>query len=290
MEENSIEELWESEPYTISQETIEYSLKLLINRINLFEYEKSARRKRRRRTVLAYAIAAAILIPVFILSLMKPQVPETYITDIVYSVPAGQSQKIILPDSTVVYLNSKSVLISPARFVSEERRVFLIGEAYFKVAKNKEKPFRVKTQLMTIEALGTEFSVLAYPQSNHIRTTLVEGSVRVDATGVKSRILKPNQQSYYDLILNEITVREIDVNLYTSWIDGNLIFENTPFPAVIERLEIQFGKKIDYHSKLKRFRISAKFIQNESLDEILALISEVTYSKIRKVDNTYRIE
>lgn len=293
MEEKDIYDLWNSERQDISKESVEYSLRLLINRINLFEHERSARRKRRRKSLLTYA-AAAILVPILILLSVKPQRPETYVTDLVYSAPVGQPQKVILPDSTIVYLNSKSVLISPSRFVTKERSVFLIGEAYFKVAKNKEKPFRVKTHLMTIEALGTEFSVLAYSQNDNVKTTLVEGKVQVEAVNregsVKPRILKPNQQSYYDLSSNEITVKDIDAELYTSWINGNLIFENTPFADVIERLEIQFGKKIEYSNTLKKYRISAKFVQNESLDEILTPISEITYSKVRKVENTYLVK
>lgn len=294
MEEKDLNDLWNSDQQDISKESVEYSLKLLMNRINLFEHEKSLSQKRRRRSILAYAAtAAAILVPVFMLFLMKPQVPETYVADVVYSVPAGGSQKITLPDSTIVYLNSRSVLISPSQFVTNERSVYLIGEAYFKVAKNAEKPFRVKTQLMTVEALGTEFSVLAYPQSDNVKTTLVEGKVRVGTSEhgntVTPRILKPNQQSYYDLSLKEITIKDVDIDLYTSWINGNLIFENTPFQDVIERLEIQFGKKIEYSNALKKYRISAKFIRNESLEEILALLSQITYSKVRKTDNTYRI-
>lgn len=293
MEEKDIYDLWNSERQDISKESVEYSLRLLINRINLFEHERSAKRKKRRKSLLTYA-AAAILVPILILLSVKPQRSETYVTDLVYSAPVGQPQKVILPDSTIVYLNSKSVLISPSRFVTKERSVFLIGEAYFKVAKNKEKPFRVKTHLMTIEALGTEFSVLAYSQNDNVKTTLVEGKVQVEAVNregfVKPRILKPNQQSYYDLSSNEITIKDIDAELYTSWINGNLIFENTPFADVIERLEIQFGKKIEYSNTLKKYRISAKFVQNESLDEILAPISEITYSKVRKVENTYLIK
>lgn len=294
MEEKEIDELWNSEEHDISEEVIEYSLKLLINRINLFEHEKSTRQKRRKMVFLSYIAAASILIAACVLFFLKSQTPQTYVADTIYSVPAGQSKKIMLADSTIVYLNSKSVLISPSQFISNERSVFLIGEAYFKVAKNKEKPFKVNTQLMTIEALGTEFSVLAYPHIDNVKTTLVEGKVKVGIVGkeasITSKILNPNQQAYYDPSLDEITVGNVNIDSYTSWIDGTFIFQNVPFAAVIERLEIQFDKKIEYKKALDKYRISAKFIHNESFDDILMLLSQITYSKVRKIDNTYHIK
>lgn len=294
MEEKDLNNLWNSKQQNIPQEAIEYELKLLTARINLFEHEKSARRIRGRNLALRYSAAAILLLFILLFS-TRPDVPEAYISDVLHYTPAGQVQTIILPDSTIAYLNSESALISPEKFTSTDRIVYLIGEAYFKVAPDNKKPFKVKTHLMTIEALGTEFAVLAYPKSNDIRTTLVEGCVKVettDKTSVEhiSKILYPNQQSYYTPDMDDIIVCETNLNLYTSWIDKKLTFENIPFESVIERLEIQFGKNINYSETLKEYNISAKFIHDESLEEILTLISHITYSGIKKTNNGYLIE
>lgn len=295
MKDKELYDLWNEEQPEISNEAVDYSFKLLLNRINLFEHKRTVRKKFQRRSILGIIAAAVIFIPILVVVLTGPkEAKETYINYLVESAPSGKTRQIVLSDNTIVYLNSKSTLITPSKFVDGERNVYLIGEAYFKVAQNKEKAFKVETRLMKIEALGTEFSVLSYPQNDNVKTTLVEGSVKVEALNngklISSKILMPNQQSYFDTSQTEISVEDVNVELYTSWINGKLIFENTPFSAVIERIEIQFDKKIEYSKSLNKYNISAKFVNNESLEEILTLLSEITYSMVEQNNDSYIIK
>ena len=89
-------------------------------------------------------------------------------------------RSLTLPDGTKVQLNSKSTRLYPQEVTGDSRSVFLLGEANFKVKPDKKRPFIVKSNDLQITALGTEFNVSAYPESQEIATTLISGSIRVD--------------------------------------------------------------------------------------------------------------
>ena len=114
------------------------------------------------------------------------------------SVPAGQRTHLTLPDGTTVWLNARTTLSYPTSFNSNERTVFLQGEAYFEVSKNRHKPFIVQTQQYNIEVLGTKFDVEAYPDSKNFETTLMQGSVKVSSpqNPEQSLTLKPNEKVF----------------------------------------------------------------------------------------------
>ena len=102
--------------------------------------------------------------------------PVTYNT---LSTPRGGQYQLVLPDGSKVWLNASSSLHFPTAFTGKNREVELTGEAYFEVAKNKEKPFHVKVNDMQVEVLGTHFNINAYEDENAIRTSLLEGSVKI---------------------------------------------------------------------------------------------------------------
>ena len=292
MDDIQINEVWNNSPYSMAEDQVNDSLRSLLFRIDMFEFEKQDRRKIHKQIRLIYSIAGAIMLPLLIFSILffsQRQSDAVVVNSTEYIAPVGESKKITLADGTNVSLNSGSILIAPERFDSHVRSVFLIGEAYFNVTHDKTKPFIVKTSLMNIRALGTEFSVMSYPQDNYVKATLVEGSVKLEVTdslkkNIASVILYPNQQSTYEPFMNKIDVTNVNVLAYTSWKEGKLIFEKTPFDEVIHRLEIQSGTKINYDKRLQKYLISAKFIKNESLEEMLRLITEITYSHYRKIN------
>ncbi len=108
--------------------------------------------------------------------------------------PRGGQFMVVLPDSTKVYLNAGSSLRFPAAFMGKLRTVMLTGEAYFEVAHNKTKPFHVLTKGQMVEVLGTHFNINAYDDERVIKTTLLEGSVRVSMAG-RLALLTPGEQS-----------------------------------------------------------------------------------------------
>src|SRR5690606_37156030 len=128
------------------------------------------------------------------------------------------------------------------------RQVVLAGEAYFEVAEDKGRPFRVTTASQYIEVLGTQFNVSAYPREPAAKTTMVEGSVRVTNTraGVGNTLV-PGQQS----VVTDGDTRIIRVSTaqYTAWQDGYFSFDSTPFPEVLEQLARWYDVEIEYVKK-----------------------------------------
>ncbi|MCD0490425.1 FecR family protein [Pedobacter sp. MC2016-14] len=156
------------------------------------------------------------------------------------STSRGQTYKVVLPDQSVVWLNAASSLMYPTSFARlKERRVFLEGEGYFEVKHNRQ-PFFVKTNTQTIEDLGTSFNVNAYTDEPDVKTTLVEGSVKING----SVLLKPSEQG-----LNKegsITVRGADVNQITAWKNGDFIFKNDDFKSIMRQLSRWYNVEIVY--------------------------------------------
>src|SRR5690606_13331293 len=132
----------------------------------------------------------------------------------------------ILPDGTKAWLNAASRLEYPASFPSDERIVSLEGEAYFEVAPDQTRPFRIRTSRKTIEVLGTKFNVQVYDNEPQHQTTLMEGSVSVIANGHpdESVILKPDQQ----LRVSErgVSVADVDASEYGVWTQGLVLLNN----------------------------------------------------------------
>ena len=126
-----------------------------------------------------------------------------------------------LPDGTQVCLGSKTVFHYENDYGRKERIVYLEGEAYFEVAKDKDKPFIVKTKEQNIEALGTKFNVTAYASDSLLTTTLLEGAVRLKTENILHQtILKPNQQFIYNRNTHAGDVRNVDAKQFTSWTTG----------------------------------------------------------------------
>lgn len=144
----------------------------------------------------------------------------------------GMTTSVILPDSTVVYLNSESSLRYPSTFEGQDqRKVELIGEAFFKVTKNVEKHFIVSTSHQSqIEVLGTSFNVEAYENTPDVSTTLIEGKVNFSfrsGSQKKQVVLKPGQKVVYDSANGATRLYETSGETETSWKDGKIIFNNT---------------------------------------------------------------
>ena len=142
------------------------------------------------------------------------------------SIPRGETFKVVLSEGTEVFLNSDSRLAYPTVFKGKERVVSLEGEAYFKVAKDAAHPFIVKSGNLQITALGTEFNVSAYPESQEIATTLISGSIRVDYNNLTtSVILHPNEQFAYNRNNKKYDLSNPDMDDVTAWQRGELVLQ-----------------------------------------------------------------
>ena len=198
---------------------------------------------------------------------------------LVLTTPKGGTYQVTLPDGTRVWLNSASTLKYPSRFADNERVVELKGEAYFEVAGSPTLPFRVISKGQTVEVLGTQFNVTAYEDEHDVKTTLVEGAVRVmPGTGHRSPVtLSPGQQS--SLVDGKITIGDIDTSPYVAWKSGMFHFKQTPFREMMRQIERWYDVDVEYGSSIPQETFSGRMSRNVSLLTVLDLlkVSEIHY-------------
>ncbi|MGQ8338986.1 FecR family protein [Sunxiuqinia sp. A32] len=210
-------------------------------------------------------------------------------------VPFGKTSEVLLADGTKVYLNAGSRLIYPEKFAGKEREVFLDGEAFFEVSKDKKHPFIVQTSEMNVEVLGTKFNLMAYESDPVYETVLTEGKVRIrkNIAGVfnKSVDLEPNQLASFYRSLKEVEVKDVSVENYVLWKDGMLKFASTDLSYVIKKLErfynIRFNL-VDY--RMGKMKISGKLELKGTKDDVLDVLANTASVKItNKGGNYYEI-
>ncbi|WP_270575971.1 FecR domain-containing protein [Bacteroides cellulosilyticus] len=151
------------------------------------------------------------------------------------STPRGMDFRVVLADGTTVWLNAESRLTYPSRFTGGERRVKLEGEAYFAVAKDKDKPFIVETDRMQTRVLGTEFNLQSYGgTASHL--TLIHGSVEVksDRGGDAVRV-KPGEDACLEAD-GTFSLKEIDTDVYVYWKEGYFFFDDTPLGDIMQHI------------------------------------------------------
>lgn len=215
---------------------------------------------------------AAVVIPfVFILSaLLYMYQPTAKVEkDFVVTVKQGNRAQITLPDQSKVWMNSNSKLIY-RNGENNTREVKLIGEAFFKVVKDKSRPFIVSANNIQVEVLGTSFNVKARLGSDIIETSLVEGSVKLSGAELsQDYYLKPNEKAIYSNALKSIKIENTDNEVETAWKDNKLQFKSERFGDVVKRLEEWYGVKIISNCpKIENDLMSGAF-KGESLETVL---------------------
>lgn len=251
---------------------------------------KGLKQHSRVHTVKAWwrMVAAAIVIALISVAttLHFSQGTEKEVAMIEISTSPDEMRTIVLPDSSVVQLNYGSLLLYPERFIGNNRTVHLIGEANFKVAKNPEKPFIVKSNKMAVTALGTEFDVSAYPESYTIISTLIQGKIRVDCAGEESYTLKPGQQVTYRKDTGQSQLSDVDIEEATSWQRGVNVFRGKTIVEILDALEHRFNINFQYDTnEINGDKYNFTFHQNSTLDEVLEVMKEVAQDFDYEVKN-----
>ncbi len=240
-----------------------------------FEINKREKVIRKSPKILTYLIrvAAVLLVPLAIAFFMKEQKTSTDITMQTISTPLASKTTFKLPDGSIVWLNSGSSISFPSNFEDGLREVKLTGEAYFDVTKSS-RPFIVETPLVSVNVLGTAFNVMAY-KNELPEVTLERGSVLLHTKSGNEVKLKPKQHAVIDTSLYSIALTNVDTEIFTSWINNQLIFNNETFANVVKRLERWYNIKIEVSDKsLANKRLTAT-IKYESIGEIIELL-EIT--------------
>ncbi len=207
-------------------------------------------------------------------------------------VPFGKRSKIILSDGSVVHLNAGTKFIFPKRFTSNERTVFLSGEAFFEVTSNKEKPFIVKTidEKVSVEVLGTKFNVSAYPIDSDILTVLTEGKVVVEEKSIfrtQKTILKPGQLATWNKNNESIDVKHVNTDNYTLWTSGLLYFESESIVNIVRKIERFYNVKIVFENlpDAKNINVSGKLDLNDEIEQTLENLTITTEFKFEIIND-----
>lgn len=176
--------------------------------------------------------------------------------------PRGGTYQVVLPDGTKVFLNADSKLEFPSKFFGGERRVKLTGEAYFVVVHNSKMPFKVESNGQIVEDIGTEFNINAYADERSTKTTLVEGSAKVNEV-----ILKPNQQS--SLNGTRIKVENVDTELAIAWKNNQFIFEHDDIRYIMRMISRWYNVEIVYQGELPVTTFSGAVSRFANVSEVL---------------------
>ncbi|AXB57516.1 FecR family protein [Flavobacterium fluviale] len=210
------------------------------------------------------------------------------------TVPYGKRFKLTLSDGTFVSLNSGTTLRYPEQFgINGKRNVYLTGEAFFEVAKDKQHPFIVHSDKIDIEVLGTKFTVTAYPEDKTVSSVLVEGSIQMSEKDnpLNAVLLKPSQMAVWQNESKKIVTQTVDTAVYEAWTQGELVFQNTPFSTIAKIIERTYDVEIiNENTVLARQSFTGSIkISESSVANILELLKRDTPFNYSIKQNTITI-
>lgn len=188
-----------------------------------------------------------------------------------------QSPSLTLSDGTRVWLNAASSIRFPVAFTGDARNVAVTGEAYFEVARDKAKPFYVKVRDMEVAVLGTHFNVNAYQDEPTIKTTLLEGSVKIlpdqPTQQQEGRVLSPGQQSEVASGINR--VKEADVDQVMAWKNGLFNFNHADLPTVLRQLARWYDIDVKFEGNGPTRSFHGKITRDLNLSQVINVLQEV---------------
>jgi len=274
---NQLKEYWDADVKITNKNTESFEAKVL----SQLNFEPEIRKSKYKKLYLRIASVAAIMFFVMTcgmvyLYMAEPNEVYTYSAQ---SVPV----EYLLADGTKVTLNKNSSLTFASDFGDKRRDVKLIGEAFFKVAKDKTRPFAVEALGTKTEVLGTSFNVRANTKTGNVTTTLVEGSVRFKAKNCE-QMLKPGEEIAFNTNSKKFELTKTDTQYNTAWVSGRYNYKNITFADFVNKLEKIYEIKIDISdARIANRIVSASFLNEEPVEEILkALENELGFSYAMK--------
>lgn len=265
--------------------SIDYALctkKRMESRNSLKAYSKvekriglSARRYWLNRISWSVACFLGVLVLSTFISFWRENVTAGETQLITIQANAGMRTCFNLPDGTIAYLNSGSKLSYPLPYDKNERRVTLIGEAYFKVTHNSEQPFvvSVANDKMRVKVLGTEFNLQSYEDETIVQTTLVSGSVDLEMVKsgqvISKANLKPSERAVYDMDSGSVSITTVNTEYDTAWKDGRLMFKDLPLPQLLKKLAYFYNVKFEVKDPIINSYCFTGTFQNKQLSQVL---------------------
>ena len=260
-------------------------------------YLQAFKKRQNRKKTLAFFIgfskyAAILTIGILIARglFYKPQVAEELMVSYqTLTVPAGQRAHLVLSDGTAVWLNAKSTLEYPGVFTGDTRELTLIGEAYFEVVSNPEKPLIVKSGNFRTQVTGTKFNVFAY--DGFYDVSLVEGQVKVYEAGTGKDTVVLNRNERVALTNGQFVKKTLANADDFLWKEGIYYFDDIPFLAIVEKLELYYDVQIHVTNKtLTKLKFTGKFRQRDGIENVLKVLQmgyPFVFSKSEDGSNIY---
>ena len=231
------------ESHTLSQKTIGRAEKNLYRRLTVEEAKQNRTLTIRRRMRYAAIIAIILLTGTGITFWIGSS--DLTVNKMIAVVSEGNIEEIVLPDGTKVWLNQSAVLKYPRKFSDKERNVYLEGEAYFEVTKNKAKPFIVQSEAMQVKVLGTTFNFKSSKACKSAEATLIEGEIEVKGNHDEGMIiLAPGQKAELNRESKRLTVKQVDARMDAVWHNNLIPFEKADIYNIAKTLERFYNVKI----------------------------------------------
>lgn len=236
--------------------------------------------QRTRQLLVFFRYAAIVVALISIPSLiyfMSQSGKEPLLSYTTVSADYGQISKVLLPDSTQIWINSGSTIRYNNQFSATNRDIDLDGEAYFKVHKNKELPLVVSSDELRVKVLGTSFSVMAYPEEKTIDIVLEEGKVELNSANQSSfrYEMKPGEKTSFNKTTKVLSHAMVNTELFTSWKEGTINIYNLPLNELVIKLERRYNQKFEVEESIKNLPYNFT-IKNEDLSSILSIIEKIT--------------
>lgn len=187
--------------------------------------------------------------------------------------PRARQYNLELSDGTKVWLNASSSLTFPTSFASNERKVILTGEAYFEVAKDKKRPFRVSVNEMQVNVLGTHFNINAYDDEATINTTLLEGSVLLSEKSQKV-LLKPGQQAQKQKKGTIVVNNKVNIDKVMGWKNGVFYFENADLQTVLREISRWYDVDVVFEKGIPVRTFEGEIQRNLKLSQVLKILEK----------------
>lgn len=258
--------------------------------------DKAIDKKRRVIVPLYYKVlgwAAVILLPLFILSTLYIYKEHTQAVseEMVVATATGEKATITLPDGTLVTLNSNSRLsYTPKVYNKDNRQISFSGEAYFNVAKDKERPFMIDARGLKVQVLGTKFNLSVRKEDKNAELFLESGKVLFTSLLKReSVVLSPNQKLTMNQMTGEMSVMKETDNMASAWRRNEMIFRNAPFESVVKAIENVYGVRIRMEYKSDSMDVFTGTLVTNDLNSVLEVIETTNNLKATKTNNIISI-
>jgi len=207
-------------------------------------------------------------------SLLSYQATKANVSQVLYNTittPNGGQYQLVLADGTKVWLNAASSLKFPTQFNGNDRTVELTGEAYFEVAKNKAKPFNVKTATQTVQVLGTHFNINSYSNEMAVKTTLLEGSVKVLSTA-GNVLISPGQQAVLSNNNELLVNKNADVDEVIAWKNGMFQFDEADIQTIMRQVARWYDIDVEFKGPIPNYTYHGKISRNSNASQVLKIL------------------